>query len=37
MKLDDLVKTIEKDDFEILKKEFPDTWEYLINKMGVSC
>ena len=29
MVLDELVKTIDNDDFEILKKKFPDKCEYL--------
>ena len=29
MGLDDLVETLEKDDFNILKKQFSDKWEYL--------
>ena len=34
MCLDDLVKTIDKDDIMILKKEFQDKWECLKN--GIS-
>ena len=26
--LDKLVKSLDKDDFKILKKEFPDKWQY---------
>ena len=29
MGLDDLVKTLNEDDFDLLKKELPDKWEYL--------
>ena len=29
--LDSLVKTLDNDDFEILKKEFPDNWEFIKN------
>ena len=29
MSLDGLVKNLNEDDFKILKKEFPDNWQYL--------
>ena len=32
--LDSLVKNLDEDDFKILKKEFPDKWQYLIKKLG---
>ena len=32
--LDSLVKTLVNDDFEILKKQFPDEWEYLNKKLA---
>ena len=32
--LDDLVKNLDKDDFVILKKEFPDKWQYLNQKLA---
>ena len=31
--LDKLVKNLDGDDFEILKKEFPDKWQYLNKKL----
>ena len=32
--LDSLVKTLDEDDFKILKKEFPDKWQYLNKKLA---
>ena len=32
--LDKLVKNLDEDDFEILKKEFPDKWQYLNKKLA---
>ena len=32
--LDNLVKNLDEDDFKILKKEFPDKWQYLIKKLA---
>ena len=32
--LDNLVKNFENDDFVILKKEFPDRWQYLHKKLA---
>ena len=32
--LDKLVKNLNEDDFEILKKEFPDKWQYLNKKLA---
>ena len=32
--LDNLVKNLDEDDFEILKKEFPDKWQYLNKKLA---
>ena len=32
--LDKLVKNIDEDDFKILKKEFPDKWQYLNKKLA---
>ena len=32
--LDSLVKNLDEDDFEILKKEFPDEWQYLNKKLA---
>ena len=32
--LDNLVKTLNEDDFKILKKEFPDNWELLNKKLA---
>ena len=32
--LDELVKTLHKDDFVILQKTFPDRWEYLNKKLA---
>ena len=32
--LDKLVKNLDKDDFIILKKEFPDKWQYLNKKLA---
>ena len=32
--LDKLVKNLDEDDFKILKKEFPDKWQYLIKKLA---
>ena len=32
--LDSLVKTLDSDDFVILKKEFPDKWQYLNKKLA---
>ena len=34
MGLDKLVKTLVKEGFDILKKEFPDNWEYLNKKLA---
>ena len=31
--LDSLVKNLDEDDFKILKKEFPDKWQYLNKKL----
>ena len=32
--MDELVKTLDEDDFIILKKEFPDKWQYLNKKLA---
>ena len=32
--LDKLVKNLNEDDFKILKKEFPDKWQYLNKKLA---
>ena len=32
--LDKLVKNLHEDDFKILKKEFPDKWQYLYKKLA---
>ena len=32
--LDKLVKSLDTDDFNILKKNFPDKWQYLIKKLA---
>ena len=32
--LDSLVKNLDEDDFKILKKEFPDKWQYLNKKLA---
>ena len=32
--LDSLVKNLDEDDFKILKKEFPDKWQYLNKKIA---
>ena len=32
--LDSLVKNLDEDDFKILKKEFPDNWQYLDKKLA---
>ena len=32
--LDSLVKNLDEDDFKILKKEFPDEWQYLNKKLA---
>ena len=32
--LDNLVKNLDEDDFKILKKEFPDKWQYLNKKLA---
>ena len=32
--LDKLVKNLDMDDFKILKKEFPDNWQYLNKKLA---
>ena len=32
--LDSLVKSLHEDDFKILKKEFPDKWQYLNKKLA---
>ena len=32
--LDSLVKNLDEDDFKILKKEFPDKWQYLNKKLS---
>ena len=32
--LDKLVKNLDEDDFKILKKEFPDKWQYLDKKLA---
>ena len=34
MGLDELAKTLDKDDFQILGKDFPDKWEYLNKKLS---
>ena len=31
---EELVKTLDNEDFEILKKEFPDKWNYLQKKLA---
>ena len=33
--LDELVKNLDSDDFNILKKEFPDNWQYLNKKNSI--
>ena len=33
-KLEKLVKNLDEDDFKILKKEFPDKWQYLNKKLA---
>ena len=32
--LDKLVKNLDEDDFKILKKDFPDKWQYLNKKLA---
>ena len=32
--LDSLVKNLDEDDFKVLKKEFPDKWQYLNKKLA---
>ena len=32
--LDELVKNLDEEDFKILKKEFPDKWQYLNKKLA---
>ena len=32
--MDKLVKSLDEDDFKILKKEFPDKWQYLNKKLA---
>ena len=32
--LDNFVKSLEEEDFKILKKEFPDKWQYLNKKIA---
>ena len=32
--LDKLVKSLDEDDFKILKKEYPDKWQYLNKKLA---
>ena len=32
--MDKLVKNLDEDDFKILKKEFPDKWQYLNKKLA---
>ena len=32
--LNSLVKNLDKDDFKVLKKEFPDKWQYLNGKLA---
>ena len=34
MSLDGLVKNLNEDEFRILKKEFPDKWQYLNEKLA---
>ena len=34
MSLDGLVKNLNEEDFKILKKEFPDKWQYLEKKLA---
>ena len=34
MGLEELVKTLDNDDFDILKKQFPNKWEYLNKKLA---
>ena len=34
MSLDGLVKNLIEDDFKILKKQFPDNWQYLNKKLA---
>ena len=34
--LDKLVKSLDEDDFKILKKEFPDKWQFLNKKLAYS-
>ena len=33
LRVDELVKTLDIDDFNILKNEFPDKWKYLNKKL----
>ena len=35
--LDKLVKNLDENDFKILKKEFPDKWQYLYKKLAYPC
>ena len=35
--LDKLVKNLDEDGFKILKKEFPDKWQYLNEKLAYPC
>ena len=35
-KLEKIVKNLDEDDFKILKKEFPDKWQYLNKKLAYS-
>ena len=34
MNLDGLVEGLNEDDFKILKKEFPDNWQFLNKKLA---
>ena len=34
MSLDGLVNNLNEEDFKILKKEFPDKWQYLEKKLA---
>ena len=34
MSLDGLVKSLNEDDFKILKEEFPDKWQYFFKKVA---
>ena len=36
MSLDGLFKNLIQDDFKILKKYFPDKWQYLETKTSIS-